>query len=60
MVYDDNLAFNYFSLSSQASKSITLIASPFNFGTAGSYLLTQNTYSMNLDVTLNISGYFYN
>jgi hypothetical protein len=39
MVYDDNLAFNFFSLSSTPSKSITLVASPFNYGNAGGYLL---------------------
>jgi hypothetical protein len=41
MIYDDNLAFNYFSLASTASKSISLTASPFNFGSAGNFLLTQ-------------------
>lgn len=39
MVYDDNLAFNFFELSSTPSQSITLVASPFDFGTAGGYLL---------------------
>jgi hypothetical protein len=57
MVYDDNLAFNYFSLASTPSQSITLAVSPYNFGNAGGYLLTQNQYALNLDVTLNLPTY---
>ena len=57
MVYDDNLAFNYFSLSATPSQSITLTTTPVSFGTAGGYLLTEKSYSMNLDVTLNIPAY---
>jgi hypothetical protein len=57
MIYDDNLAFNYFSLASTPSQTINLAVSPYNFGNAGGYLLTQNQYSLNLDVTLNISSY---
>jgi hypothetical protein len=59
MVYDDNLAFNYFSLASTSPKSISLTATPFGFGTAGSYLLTEKQYSMNLDVSLNVSSYLF-
>jgi hypothetical protein len=59
MIYDDNLAFNYFSLASTPSQTITLATSPYNFGTAGGYLLTQKQYSLNLDVALNISSYQY-
>jgi hypothetical protein len=59
MVYDDNLAFNYFSLASTPPQAITLAVSPYNFGNAGGYLLTQKTYSMNMDVTLNISSYHF-
>jgi hypothetical protein len=57
MIYDDNLAFGYFELASTPPNAITLVASPFNFGNAGSYLLTENTYSLNLDVSLNFSAY---
>lgn len=42
MVYDDNLAFNYFELASTPSESITLTSNPFDYGNAGGYLLTQN------------------
>ena len=59
MIYDDNLAFNYFSLASTPSKIITLASSPYNFGVAGDYLLTQKQYSLNLDVTLNISSFHF-
>lgn len=59
MVYDDNLAFNYFSLASTPSQTISLAASPYNFGAAGGYLLTQKQYSLNLDVALNIPAYQY-
>ena len=59
MVYDDNLAFNYFSLASTSPKTITLTATPYNYGTAGSYLLTEKQYSMNLDVSLNVSSYLF-
>lgn len=59
MVYDDNLAFNYFSLASTPSQTISLAVSPYNFGTAGGYLLTQKQYSLNLDVSLNIPNYQY-
>lgn len=59
MVYDDNLAFNYFSLASTPSQTITLAVSPYNYGNAGGYLLTQQQYSLNLDVTLNISSYHF-
>lgn len=59
MVYDDNLAFNYFSLASTPPQTISLTVSPYNFGTAGEYLLTQKTYSLNLDVALNLPSYEY-
>lgn len=59
MVYDDNLAFNYFSLASAPSKTISLAVSPYNFGNAGKYLFTQKQYSLNLDVTLNISSFHF-
>ena len=60
MVYDDNLAFNYFQLAATPSQLITVSATPFNFGTAGGYLLIQKVYSMYLDVVLNIPSYYYN
>ena len=59
MVYDDNLAFNYFSLASTPSQTITLAVSPYGFGAAGGYMLTQKQYSLNLDVSLNIPTYQY-
>jgi hypothetical protein len=60
MVYDDNLAFNYFQLAPSPSQLITLAASPYNFGTSGGYLLTQKTYSLYLDVSLSLPSYYYN
>ena len=60
IVYDDNLAFNYFQLAATPSQLITLAASPYNYGTSGGYLLTQKEYSMYLDTTLNLPSYFYN
>jgi hypothetical protein len=60
MIYDDNLAFNYFQLAATPSQLITLAATPYNFGTSGGYLLTQKSYSMYLDVTLSIPAYYYN
>jgi hypothetical protein len=59
MIYDDNLAFNYFSLASTPSQTISLSVSPYNFGNAGGYLLTQKQYSLNLDISLNISSYHF-
>ena len=41
MVYDDNLAFNYFQLAASPSQLITISASPLSFGSAGGYLLIQ-------------------
>lgn len=60
MVYDDNLAFNYFQLAASPSQLITVAATPYNFGSSGGYLLTQKVYSMYLDVTLNLPTYYYN
>lgn len=60
MVYDDNLAFNYFQLAATPSQLITLAATPYNFGTSGGYLLTQKAYSIYLDVTLSLPTYYYN
>ena len=60
MIYDDNLAFNYFQLAATPSQLITLAATPYNFGTSGGYLLTQKAYSMYLDTTLSLSSYYYN
>lgn len=59
MVYDDNLAFNYFQLAATPSQLITLSATPYNFGTSGGYLLTQQAYSIYLDVRLNLPSYYY-
>lgn len=56
MVYDDNLAFNYFELASAPTSSITLTTSPHSYGSAGGYLLTQAQYSMYLDVAMSISS----
>ena len=60
MVYDDNLAFNYFQLAASPSQLITVAATPYSYGSSGGYLLTQQTYSMYLDVTLNLPTYYYN
>jgi hypothetical protein len=60
MVYDDNLAFNYFQLAATPSQLITLAATPYNFGSSGGYLLTQQAYSIYLDVTLSLPTYYYN
>lgn len=60
MIYDDNLAFNYFQLAATPSQLITLAATPYNFGSSGGYLLTQNSYSMYLDTTLSLSTFYYN
>lgn len=60
MVYDDNLAFNYFQLAATPSQLITLLTTPYNYGTSGGYLLTQQSYSMYLDVTLSLPTYYYN
>ena len=60
MIYDDNLAFNYFQLAATPSQLITLAATPYNFGVSGGYLLTQNAYSIYLDTTLSIPSYYYN
>lgn len=60
MIYDDNLAFNYFQLAATPSQLITLAATPYNFGTSGGYLLTEKAYSMYLDVTLSLPTYYYN
>jgi hypothetical protein len=57
MIYDDNLAFNYFELAPAPTQSITLASTPYAFGSAGGYLLTQAIYSVNLDVTMNIPSY---
>lgn len=57
MVYDDNFAFNYFELAPAPTQSITLATTPYSFGGAGGYLLTQATYSMYLDVTMNVASY---
>jgi len=54
IVYDDNLAFNYFSLSSTPPSTISLISTPYNFGSSGGYLLTQAIYNLYLDVKMNI------
>lgn len=57
MVYDDNLAFNYFELAPAPTQSITIATTPYAFGSAGGYLLTQATYSMYIDVSMNIPSY---
>lgn len=41
MVYDDNLAFNYFQLSASPSQLISVSTTPISFGAAGGYLLIQ-------------------
>ena len=60
MTYDDNLAFNYFQLASTPSQLITILATPYNYGPSGGYLLTQKAYSMYFDVTLALPTYYYN
>lgn len=57
MVYDDNLAFNYFELAAAPTQTITLAATPYAFGNAGGYLLTQAVYSLYLDVVMTIPSY---
>lgn len=59
MVYDDNLAFNYFELASAPASTITLSATPYNYGAAGGYLLTQAQYNLYLDVTMNVPSYHF-
>lgn len=56
MVYDDNLAFNYFQLAPAPSQTITLATTPYGTA-AGGFLLTEATYSMYLDVSINIPNY---
>ena len=60
IVYDDNLAFNYFQLAGTPSQLITVAATPYSYGTSGGYLLIQKSYSMYLDVSLSIPSYYYN
>lgn len=60
MVYDDNLAFNYFQLAASPNQLITVAATPYSFGSAGGYLLTQKVYSLYLDIALNLPTYYYN
>lgn len=60
MVYDDNLAFNYFQLAASPSQLITLASTPYNYGASGGYLLIQQSYYSYLDVTLNLPSYYYN
>lgn len=60
MVYDDNLAFGYFQLAATPSQLIALTVTPYNFGVAGGYLLTQQAYNLYLDVALSVPSYFYN
>ncbi len=59
MIYDDNLAFNYFQLATTPSKLITLTSTPFSYGNAGGYLLTQQSYQLYLDAKLNLPAYQY-
>ena len=59
MVYDDNLGFGYFQLSATPIQLITVAATPYNYGAAGGYLLTQQVYGLYLDVTLNIPSYYF-
>lgn len=59
IVYDDNLAFNYFQLASTPPQTISLISTPYNFGSSGGYLLTQKTYDLYLDVTMEIGSSHY-
>ena len=58
MIYDDNLAFNYFQLAATPSQFITLAVTPYNYGASGGYLLTQQSYSIYLDTTMSIPSYY--
>lgn len=60
MVYDDNLAFNYFQLAAAPSQLITLASTPYNYGASGGYLLIQQSYFTYLDVSLSLPSYYYN
>lgn len=57
MVYDDNLAFQYFELANSPANLITLAVTPSNYGGANGYLKTQASYTLLLDSTLNIPSY---
>lgn len=57
MVYDDNLAFNYFLLESAPTEGITLAVTPYNFGSSAGYLLTEAEYEVYLDVDMAIPTY---
>lgn len=54
VVYDDNLAFTYFQLEATPPSTISLISTPHSFGSSGGFLLTQASYSLFLDVTIDI------
>lgn len=57
MVYDDNLAFQYFELSSSPANLITLSVTPSGFTGTNGFRKTQATYQLLLDSTLNIPTY---
>ena len=57
MVYDDNLAFQYFELANSPANLITLAVTPSNFGATNNYLKTQASYTLLLDSTINIPSY---
>lgn len=57
MVYDDNLAFQYFELGNNPANLITLAVTPSNYGAANGYLKTQASYTLLLDSTINIPSY---
>jgi hypothetical protein len=59
MVYDDNLAFDYFLLEPPPLTSIILALTPNTYGNNGSNFLIGADYELFLDVTLNYSSFQY-
>lgn len=57
MVYDDNLAFQYFELGNSPANLITLAVTPSGFSGNNGYLKTQASYTLLLDSTINIPSY---
>jgi hypothetical protein len=57
MVYDDNLAFQYFELGNSPANLITLATTPTGYSSANGYLSTQASYTLLLDSTINIPSY---
>jgi hypothetical protein len=59
MIYDDNLAFNFFSLEPAPIQNINLTITPYAYGNNGSNLLTYANYSIFIDININYSSIQY-